>query len=59
MSLFVMDLVPGSRSKLLDDLDVLHPRDSPFELSRLYVDEAANIYTRLRELETNGAPKRG
>jgi len=44
------ELEPGGRQDLLEDLDDAHHHDSYFELSRVYVDNAADTYVRLKEL---------
>ena len=44
------ELQPGPRRELLEDLDEAHHHDSNFELSRVYVDNAAETYVRLTEL---------
>lgn len=44
------ELEPGNRRELLEDFDDAHHHDSHFELSRVYVDSAADTYLRLKEL---------
>src|SRR3546814_7121572 len=44
------ELAPGSRDELLADLDEAHHHDSHFELSRVYVDNSADTYLRLKDL---------
>ncbi len=50
VSLCETELVSGRREALLEDLDEAHHHDSHFELSRVYVDSAADTYRRLQEL---------
>lgn len=44
------DLIPDGRDELLQDLDEAHHFDSHFELSRLYVESAADTWRRLKDL---------
>ncbi len=44
------ELEPGSRDELLADLDEAHHHDSHFELSRVYTENSADTYLRLKDL---------
>lgn len=44
------EIEPGRREELLADLDDAHHHDSQFELSRVYVENSAGTYLRLKEL---------
>lgn len=44
------ELAPGTRDELLEDLDDAHHHDSHFELSRVYTENSADTYYRLKDL---------